>query len=62
MPLILTEKLYRARLWMDEDEWGAASMVKYFKARSLAEATELARHELGLSPQDAARKLSVEEI
>jgi hypothetical protein len=62
MPLILTEKLYRARLWMDADDWGVASMVKYFRAKSLAQATELARLELGLSPREAAHKLTVEEL
>lgn len=64
MPLILMDRLYRARLWLEDesDAWGAATMVKYFKATSLAEAVQLARVELGLSPQDAARRLHVEAV
>lgn len=65
MPLLLiVPGLYRARLWLEDesDSWGAATMVKYFKANSLAEAVQLARVELGLTPQDAARRLHVEAV
>lgn len=62
MSLILVTRLYRARLWLDRDDWGAATMVKYFEASSLAEAVQLARSELALSPLEAARRLHVEAV
>lgn len=64
MSLILSKRLYKARLWLEDesDTWGAATMVKYFEALSLAEAVQLARVELGLTPQDAARRLHVEAV
>lgn len=58
--LFLSEpRPYLVRIELERDEFGRATMTKTFFARTMAEARELARLELGLTGYEAERKLTV---